>query len=260
MSGFRVSSSLPQPPTATSVATATSVGAGKARPVGKATSVGTREARPVGKATSVGAGNARPVGKAASVGARNARPVGKAASVGARNARPAGKATSVGARDARPVGKAASVETQEFAAPGTCEELFCSGRPCAKCHNCSDWHFTGDQTTWQWVCNYKSWKEADVKLWHDGRYKLFTKRDGRYKLFTRRDGRYKLFTKLDNAACLFDVDDLGDRPSLGDSLRRGFDRFRGNDLPSDLARKLRLAFDIRILSHGLGHLCLCERH
>ncbi|CAF1260661.1 unnamed protein product [Adineta steineri] len=55
MSGFGVTSSLPQQSTATSVATATSVGAGKDRPAGKATSVGARKARPVGNETTEGA-------------------------------------------------------------------------------------------------------------------------------------------------------------------------------------------------------------
>ncbi|CAF3864991.1 unnamed protein product [Adineta steineri] len=51
--------------------------------MGKATSVGAGKARPMGKATSVGAGKARPMGKATSVGARKAGPVGKATTEGA---------------------------------------------------------------------------------------------------------------------------------------------------------------------------------
>ncbi|CAF3889685.1 unnamed protein product [Adineta steineri] len=48
------------------------------------------------------------------------------------------------------------LELQEFAAPGTCKELRCEGRPCAKCHKCRDYHFCGDQDQWNWVCNHKN--------------------------------------------------------------------------------------------------------
>ncbi|CAF0886874.1 unnamed protein product [Adineta steineri] len=68
-------------------------------------------------------------------------------------------------------------EPQEFAPPGTCKELICDGRPCANCHRCRDWHFTGDQDQWNWICNHKNWKEKDDKRWYNSDYELFTKRD-----------------------------------------------------------------------------------
>ncbi|CAF1500108.1 unnamed protein product, partial [Adineta steineri] len=64
---------------------------------------------------------------------------------------------------------------QEFAAPGTCTELRCEGRPCAKCHKCRDYHFYGDQDQWNWVCNHKNWEDADWSRWGDYK-KLFTRR------------------------------------------------------------------------------------
>ncbi|CAF1175673.1 unnamed protein product [Rotaria sordida] len=79
-------------------------------------------------------------------------------------------------------------ETSEFAAPGTCKKLGCKGRPCAKCHKCRDWHFTGDQSTWDWVCNYKYWNFWDRKRWSNDREKLFKKRD--------------------DATCIYDYPDL----------------------------------------------------
>ncbi|CAF1058612.1 unnamed protein product [Adineta steineri] len=71
--------------------------------------------------------------------------------------------------------KLPKLELQEFAAPGTCKELHCEGRPCAKCHECRDWHFTGDQDQWDWVCNHKNWEDADWSRWGDYK-KLFTRR------------------------------------------------------------------------------------
>ncbi|CAM4851929.1 unnamed protein product, partial [Rotaria magnacalcarata] len=65
---------------------------------------------------------------------------------------------------------------QEFAAPDTCDKLYCKGRPCAKCHKCRDWHFTGNHDKWNWVCNFKNWKGDDWQRWNDGDYKLFKKR------------------------------------------------------------------------------------
>ncbi|CAF1505544.1 unnamed protein product, partial [Adineta steineri] len=67
---------------------------------------------------------------------------------------------------------------QEFAPPGTCKELYCEGRPCAKCHECRDWHFTDDQDQWDWVCNWRNWMQVDKDRWYNVADKLFTKRDG----------------------------------------------------------------------------------
>ncbi|CAF1448231.1 unnamed protein product, partial [Adineta steineri] len=97
-------------------------------------------------------------------------------------------------------------QPQEFAAPSTFKKLNCNGRPCAKCHKCRDWHFTGDQDTWNWVCNYKNWKEKDTNRWHGNGYMLFTYSDGDWKFFTKHDASCKLFTKRDDATC--DHDDL----------------------------------------------------
>ncbi|CAF1162821.1 unnamed protein product [Adineta steineri] len=83
-------------------------------------------------------------------------------------------------------------EPQEFAAPSTCRELGCKGRICAKCHKCRDWHFSGDQDQWSWVCNYMNWTMADETRW-----------------FTRDtvDCRaWELFTKRDGATCLDSID------------------------------------------------------
>ncbi|CAF1232378.1 unnamed protein product [Adineta steineri] len=68
---------------------------------------------------------------------------------------------------------------QEFAAPGTCKELDCKGRICAKCCECHDWHFSGDQDQWNWISNYENWREKDANRWErDEGDKLFTKCDG----------------------------------------------------------------------------------
>ncbi|CAF0995043.1 unnamed protein product [Rotaria sordida] len=66
---------------------------------------------------------------------------------------------------------------QEFDVSG--EELNCGGRSCARCHKCRDWHFTGNQATWNWLCNYKNWQQKDKNRWLNDRIeKLFEKRDG----------------------------------------------------------------------------------
>ncbi|CAF1505560.1 unnamed protein product [Adineta steineri] len=68
--------------------------------------------------------------------------------------------------------------SSEFATPGTCKKLYCKGHPCAKCHKCRDWHFTGDQDQWNRVWNFGNWKIADWYRWIcDNYYQLFTKRD-----------------------------------------------------------------------------------
>jgi hypothetical protein len=70
------------------------------------------------------------------------------------------------------------LELQEFATPGSCKKLFCDGRLCAKCHKCRDWHFSGNQHTWNWVSNWQHSNEADKDYWYYNYDKLFTKRDG----------------------------------------------------------------------------------
>ncbi|CAF5114319.1 unnamed protein product, partial [Rotaria sp. Silwood1] len=71
-----------------------------------------------------------------------------------------------------------------------CEPLNCLGHPCAKCHKCRDWHFNGDQATWNWVCNNKSWKDEDWKRWNDVAYECFTKRSGATCIGFLRRGAY----------------------------------------------------------------------
>ncbi|CAF4179236.1 unnamed protein product, partial [Adineta steineri] len=68
---------------------------------------------------------------------------------------------------------------QEFDDLNNCKKLRCEGRPCAKCHMCRDWHFTGDQDTWTWITNCKNRTDDEWKRFiDDGIYKNFTKRDG----------------------------------------------------------------------------------
>ncbi len=65
----------------------------------------------------------------------------------------------------------------EFAEPGKCEQLSCEGRPCAKCHKCRDWHFTGDHDTWKWITNCKNWDADDLARYNrDRTWELFKKR------------------------------------------------------------------------------------
>ncbi|CAF1232398.1 unnamed protein product [Adineta steineri] len=56
--------------------------------------------------------------------------------------------------------------------------LDCGGDPCGNCGKCHDWHFTGDQEKWDWICNYKNWIQVDKERWNDGDYNLFQKRPG----------------------------------------------------------------------------------
>ncbi|CAF0787980.1 unnamed protein product [Adineta steineri] len=58
-------------------------------------------------------------------------------------------------------------------------ELDCGGDPCGNCGKCRDWHFTGDQVDWNWVCNYNNWTQADMYRWRTSGYNnLFTSRGG----------------------------------------------------------------------------------
>ncbi|CAF1535595.1 unnamed protein product [Adineta steineri] len=70
------------------------------------------------------------------------------------------------------------LEAEEFAAPGAYGQLRCKGRPCAKCHKCRDWHFSGNQDQWNLVCNWENWKKVDEDRWNYEGLQLFTKRDG----------------------------------------------------------------------------------
>ncbi|CAF1304855.1 unnamed protein product [Adineta steineri] len=67
-------------------------------------------------------------------------------------------------------------QSQEFATLEACEQLLCKGHPCTKCHKCRDWHFNGDQETWNWICNYKNWRKMDEDRWRKGASNLLEKR------------------------------------------------------------------------------------
>ncbi|CAF1184646.1 unnamed protein product [Rotaria sordida] len=68
---------------------------------------------------------------------------------------------------------------QEFAEPGAYKPLPCKGRHCTNCGKCRDWYYTGDLQTWQWIRNFKNWKDDDLKRWRSGDYhKRFQCRDG----------------------------------------------------------------------------------
>ncbi|CAF1027517.1 unnamed protein product [Adineta steineri] len=70
-------------------------------------------------------------------------------------------------------------EDQQFATPGTYEELNCKGRPCSKCGQCRDWYFTGDARAWRWIRNLKNWTMKDMNRWDNDRiYDYFERRDG----------------------------------------------------------------------------------
>ncbi|CAF1199035.1 unnamed protein product [Adineta steineri] len=71
------------------------------------------------------------------------------------------------------------LEHQEFDDPKTCEKLICNGRPCAKCHMCRDWHFTGDYDTWTRITNWENWtKDEWNRFRNDGIRNNFKERDG----------------------------------------------------------------------------------
>jgi len=58
------------------------------------------------------------------------------------------------------------------------------------CGKCRDWYFTGDRETWNWVCNYKNWKDADWKRYRNDRIHEHFKRRDEYScrlLFYYRD-------------------------------------------------------------------------
>ncbi|CAF1397411.1 unnamed protein product [Adineta steineri] len=79
------------------------------------------------------------------------------------------------------------IQKQQFAKPGTYNELDCKGRPCITCGDCRDWHFTDDEDTWEWVRNYKNWTDEDRSRWDDDRaWELFERRDGATCIRARR--------------------------------------------------------------------------
>ncbi|CAF1502573.1 unnamed protein product [Adineta steineri] len=117
-------------------------------------------------------------------------------------------------------------ELQEFAAPGTCKELDCQGRPCANCYQCRDWHFSGNQDQWNWVCSLENWEDKDRNRWKAG------------------EG-LKLFTKRDDATCN-DAD-----------LDRHFNSSGDRHFNTSGDRHFNTTGDRHFNS---AHLCLCEKH
>ncbi|CAM4852187.1 unnamed protein product, partial [Rotaria magnacalcarata] len=59
---------------------------------------------------------------------------------------------------------------QEFATPGTYEQLRCGGRACSVCKECRDWDFNGSQEDWRWIQDVKNWKDADWQRYSNGEY------------------------------------------------------------------------------------------
>ncbi|CAM2730532.1 unnamed protein product, partial [Rotaria socialis] len=51
--------------------------------------------------------------------------------------------------------------------PDPPKPLSCGGLPCARCNKCTDWKFTGDKATWNWIkkANQNNWPEKDSDRW-----------------------------------------------------------------------------------------------
>ncbi|CAF1260702.1 unnamed protein product [Rotaria sp. Silwood1] len=74
---------------------------------------------------------------------------------------------------------ATNQKDQEFATPGTYEELRCKGHPCVNCGKCRDWYYTGDRKSWKWIQDWKNWGANDQQRWiDDSVYDRFKCRDG----------------------------------------------------------------------------------
>ncbi|CAF4017370.1 unnamed protein product [Adineta steineri] len=58
-----------------------------------------------------------------------------------------------------------SPEPHESAESDADERLNCGGDLCGNCGKCRDWHFTGNQGDWDWICNYKNWAQVDKGRW-----------------------------------------------------------------------------------------------
>ncbi|CAF1478817.1 unnamed protein product [Adineta steineri] len=72
----------------------------------------------------------------------------------------------------------------------------CKGRHCAKCGQCRDWYYTGDQTSWEWIRNVKKWKVDDCKRWNNGDF-------------------WQSFKKRHWATCSVNYGGYGNRPGHG---------------------------------------------
>ena len=111
------------------------------------------------------------------------------------------------------------LENPEFAESDRRVKLLCEGRACAKCQKCCDWHFTGDQTSWNWIARCSNWKQSD------------------WDRYYHRDGS-ELFIKRDGATCK-------DR-----DLADGVDGFRLSDVRRIIGRR---SFN------RLRHICVCDK-
>ncbi|CAF3627266.1 unnamed protein product [Adineta steineri] len=162
------------------------------------------------------------------------------------------------------------LKSQEFAASSTCKELDCKGRLCAKCRKCHDWHFTGNQDQWNWVCNWKNWEYADWCRWYTDGTMLLTKRDGA--------------TCVSNIAYLGLLYHPGLYSDIDDSLYRDYGISRDNnncfsydrhlssgggyfytpkgryDYRNELRDKLGSSGRDGRGYVGCDHVCLCEKH
>ncbi|CAF4398727.1 unnamed protein product, partial [Rotaria sp. Silwood2] len=80
--------------------------------------------------------------------------------------------------------------TQQLETSTVLKKSRCEGRSCAKCHKCLDWHFSGDQNTWDWLCNWEKWQDTDWHRWYKERSKMFTKRNDAICVFHLGGARY----------------------------------------------------------------------
>ncbi|CAF3741589.1 unnamed protein product [Rotaria sp. Silwood1] len=63
--------------------------------------------------------------------------------------------------------------------PASQKPLECKGHPCSECGNCSDWYFTGDPETWNWIRDWQHWNKNDYDRWFkDHVDERFKRRDG----------------------------------------------------------------------------------
>ncbi|CAF4185480.1 unnamed protein product [Adineta steineri] len=139
---------------------------------------------------------------------------------------------------------------------------------------CRDWHFNGDEKTWNWILNWKNWNVNDWARWrghehkyHDGHDHIHrNKRDDR-ECYDCRDARechecrdcpdcgaYKLFTKRNGATC------IGFRRHSG--LGIGVPGTVLYNYGDDDIALVSTGGDVvgRASYVGGGHLCHCEIH
>ncbi|CAM4989131.1 unnamed protein product, partial [Rotaria socialis] len=64
--------------------------------------------------------------------------------------------------------------------PDPPKPLDCGGLPCARCNKCTDWKFTGNKATWNWIkeANQNNWPGKDIKRWFIDRIYNFFENHG----------------------------------------------------------------------------------